>query len=133
MTVAPSSLAGKRILLVEDEVLVAMMIEEILLEFGCEVVGPVSRIDAARAAIEDDGFDCALLDINLRGQPVYPVAELLAEHGVPFGFITGYGAAGVPAKFGTHPVLQKPFDSQDVAAMLVRLTRKRRKAAPSPQ
>ncbi|HTY69799.1 MAG TPA: response regulator [Alphaproteobacteria bacterium] len=133
MTVAPSSLAGKRILLVEDEVLVAMMIEEILLEFGCEVVGPVSRIDAARAAIEDDGFDCALLDINLRGQPVYPVAELLAEHEVPFGFITGYGAAGVPAKFGTHPVLQKPFDSQDVAAMLVRLTRKRRKAAPSPQ
>src|SRR5579883_3168389 len=117
MTVAPSSLAGKRILLVEDEVLVAMMIEEVLLEFGCEVVGPVSRIDAARAAIEDNGLDCALLDINLRGQPVYPVAELLAEHGVPFGFVTGYGAAGVPAKFGTHPVLQKPFDSQDVAAM----------------
>ena len=129
-TTSTMPLAGIRVLLVEDEMLVAMMLEEVLQELGCEIVGPVSRIDAARAAIADDGFDCALLDINLRGQPVYPVAELLTEHAVPFGFITGYGAAGVPAKFGTHPVLQKPFDSRDIAAMLTRLTRTRRNAAP---
>ena len=132
MTAAASSLplAGMRVLLIEDETLVAMMLEEILQELGCEVVGPIGRIDAARAAIEGDGFDCALLDINLRGQPVYPVADLLAERAVPFGFVTGYGGAGVPAKFDARPVLQKPFNSQELAAVLARLTRKRRKAAP---
>jgi DNA-binding response OmpR family regulator len=116
-----------RVLLVEDETLVAMMLEEILQELGCEVVGPVGRIDAARAAIEDDGLDCALLDINLHGQPAYPLAELLTEHAVPFGFVTGYGDGGVPAKFGAHPVLQKPFNNHDLAAMLARLTARKGK------
>jgi CheY-like chemotaxis protein len=119
-----------RVLLVEDEVLVAMMLEEILEEFGCEVVGPIGRIEAAKAAIEHDGLDCALLDINLRGQPVYPVAELLTEHAVPFGFVTGYGKSGVAEKFAACPVLQKPFSSGELADVLTRLTRGRKATRP---
>jgi len=115
-----------RVLLVEDEVLVAMMLEEILEEFGCEVVGPISRIEAAKAAIEHNGFDCALLDINLRGQPVYPVAELLTEHAVPFGFVTGYGKSGVAEKFANCPVLHKPFSSRELAEVLTHLMRGRK-------
>ena len=126
MAAAISSLNGMRVLLVEDEVLVAMMLEEILEEFGCEVVGPISRIEAAKAAIEHNGFDCALLDINLRGQPVYPVAELLTEHAVPFGFVTGYGKSGVAEKFASCPVLHKPFSSRELADVLTRLTRGRK-------
>lgn len=119
---SPSSLAGTRVLLVEDEMLVAMMLEESLAELGCEIVGPVSRIDAAKVAIERDGFDCALLDINLRGQPVYPVAELLFERAVPFGFVTGYGQGDVVKKFAACPILQKPFTSRDLAVVMTRLT-----------
>lgn len=111
-------------LLVEDETLVAMMLEEIIEELGCEVVGPISRIDAATSLIEQNGLDCALLDINLRGKAVYPVAELLTRRAVPFGFVTGYGKGEVSPKFSACPILHKPFNSRDLAAVLTRLTEK---------
>ncbi len=117
-----SPLAGTRVLLVEDETLVAMLLEETLEELGCEVIGPVSRLDAARTVIQEERLDCALLDVNLRGQTVYPVAELLAERSVPFGFVTGYGPKDIAAKFGRHPVLRKPFQVRELAAVLTSLT-----------
>ena len=115
------SLSGTRVLLVEDEMLVAMLLEDALKELGCTVVGPISRVEAAENTIVAERFDCALLDINLRGKPVYPLAELLAKRSVPFGFVTGYGGGGVPAPFAGHPVLQKPFLTRDLAAVLTRL------------
>lgn len=118
------SLAGKRVLLIEDEMLVAMLLEEGLAELGCAVVGPIGRVDAAKRAVAAERFDCALLDINLRGQPVYPVAELLAKREVPFCFVTGYGEPGVAPPFAERPVLHKPFSSRELAAVVGRLTRR---------
>jgi DNA-binding response OmpR family regulator len=121
-----SSLAGTRVLLVEDEAMVAMLLEDVLEELGCEVVGPVGRIDAAKTAIEAERFDCALLDINLRGQEVYPLIELLDRRSVPFGFVTGYGASGVVKEFKQRPVLQKPFTTRELETVLTSMTRRRR-------
>lgn len=114
-------LAGTRVLVVEDEMLVAMLLEEALEELGCKVIGPVSRVEAAQTTIDAERFDCALLDINLRGKPVYPVAELLAKRSVPFGFVTGYGDRGVAAPFEGRPVLQKPFHPNDLAKVVAQL------------
>lgn len=113
-----TSLAGTRVLVVEDEMLVAMLLEEALQELGCKVIGPVSRVETAQTTIDSERFDCALLDINLRGKPVYPVAELLAQRSVPFGFVTGYGDRGVAAPFEGRPVLQKPFHTNDLARVV---------------
>jgi DNA-binding response OmpR family regulator len=118
-------LAGTRVLLVEDEALVAMLLEDVLEELGCKVVGPVSRIDAAKIAIEDETFDCALLDINLRGQPVYPLVKLLDERAVPFGFVTGYGTNGVEKQFNQRPILEKPFTARELETVLTTMTRNR--------
>jgi CheY-like chemotaxis protein len=124
------SLVGKRVLLIEDETLVAMLLEEGLAELGCAVVGPIGRVDAAKRAIDAERFDCALLDINLRGQPVYPVAELLAERHVPFCFVTGYAEPEVAPPFARRPVLCKPFSARDLAAVIARLTRSASAARP---
>jgi len=121
---AKSELAGKRVLLVEDEVMIALMFEDVLAELGCEVIGPVSRMAAAKTMIKTRHVDCALLDINLHGQPVYPLVELLTERSVPFAFVTGYGAGGVDEQFRQYPVLHKPFDSQGLKGMLVKMTRR---------
>lgn len=131
-----ASITGTRVLIVEDEMLVAMLLEDALEQLGCEVVGPVSRVEAAAATIDREHFDCALLDINLRGQPVYPVAELLAKRAVPFGFVTGYGGIGLAAPFDGRPVLQKPFQPRELAAILASLTAEKSKTkgrASSPR
>ncbi len=120
-------LAGTRVLLVEDETLVAMLLEDALAELGCEVVGPVARLDAAAEAIERDVIDCALIDINLQGRPAYPLAERLAARGVPFGFVTGYEPEDVEERFrGRRPVLRKPCDADQLRAALLDMTRARR-------
>ena len=118
-------LAGTRVLLIEDETLVAMLLEDALAELGCEVVGPVARVDAARSVIAHERFDCALVDIDLHGRPAYPLAELLDARGVPFGFVTGYGAGGVDREFSDRPVLAKPFDVGQLRDILVGLSRAR--------
>jgi DNA-binding response OmpR family regulator len=101
--------AVRRILVVEDEMLVAFLIEDYLTELGHSVVGPVSRLDAALHAARTESFDCAILDINLSGKQSFPVAQLLAERGIPFIFASGYGQAGLTPEFIERPVLQKPF------------------------
>jgi len=100
----------KRVLLVEDEALVAMMIQETLTEFGFQVIGPVSTASEALASARENHFDAAVLDINLGDGLVYTVAEILAKRGVPFIFVTGYDADSVDPRFAGVPVLQKPIE-----------------------
>jgi CheY-like chemotaxis protein len=102
-------LAGKRVLAVEDEALVAMWLEDLLRDLGCVVVGPANSIAAAVDLIETESVELAVLDINIAGEKVFPVAERLAAHQVPFVFATGYGASGVAEAFAQRPVLQKPY------------------------
>jgi PAS domain S-box-containing protein len=103
--------AGKpRVLLVEDEALVAMMIQECLGEFGYQVLGPIATAGEAAAKAKDGEFEAAVLDINLGDGAVYPIADLLAARGVPFVFVTGYDAETVEARFRKVPVLQKPIE-----------------------
>jgi CheY-like chemotaxis protein len=112
-------LAGRRILVVEDEMMIAMLVEDMLLELGCSVVGPVHALaEALELARSEAGLDAALLDVNLAGQPVFPVADALREKGVPAIFSTGYGDAGLRDIDRGAPVLQKPFRAGDLARAL---------------
>jgi PAS domain S-box-containing protein len=104
------SISGNRVLVVEDEALVAMVVTESLTMLGCSVVGPFSRCSEAIASIEADEVDAAILDVNLDGEMVYPLADLLTERGVPFIFVTGYGAESIDRRFTHIPVIQKPVE-----------------------
>jgi CheY-like chemotaxis protein len=107
-----------RVLLVEDEAMIAMLMEDMLGELGCDVVATVGQVEQAMAAAETAAIDLAFLDVNLRGVPVYPVAGVLRARGIPFAFVTGYGSAGVDPAYAGAPILQKPFQSRDLAAVL---------------
>lgn len=109
-----------RVLLIEDEALVAMLLEDTLLELGFSVTDTVSRVETALAAVERGGFDVAILDVNLSGQPAYAIADELRARGVPFVFATGYGAQGIEPAYRSVPVLQKPFGAGDLEAALRR-------------
>jgi CheY-like chemotaxis protein len=113
-----AKLKGLRVLVVEDEMMVSMLIEDMLGELGCQVVGPASRLDEAMALARDVDIDCAVLDVNLGGQPIFPLADLLRERGQPFAFATGYGDAGLRDVDRGSPVLQKPFREGDLARVL---------------
>lgn len=124
-----SSLGGLRILLVEDEAMVAMLMEGMLDGLGCQLVEWVPSVPAALKALRRGEFDGALLDVNLSGTTVYPVAEALACRKLPFVFVTGYGrTAELHARFPHAAVLKKPFDSGDLASVIkkeIALTSKR--------
>lgn len=107
-----------RILVVEDEMLVAMNIEDMLLDLGHEVAGLASRVEPALALAREGEFDVAMLDVNLAGKPSFPVAEILIERGIPVLFATGYGIKGIPEAFHACPVLQKPFREKDLGAAI---------------
>ena len=113
-----AKLKGLRVLVVEDEMMVSMLIEDMLSELGCEVVGPASRLDEAMSLASEADLDCAVLDVNLGGQPIFPLADLLRERGRPFAFATGYGDAGLRDVDKGSPVLQKPFREGDLARVL---------------
>lgn len=114
-------LAGKRILVVEDESIVAMLVEDVLTDLGAAVVGPASRVAEALGLVGAGGVDAALLDVNLAGETTTAVAEELGRRNIPFAFATGYGAAGLPPGFAGHPVLQKPFLERELHDMLARV------------
>jgi CheY-like chemotaxis protein len=118
-----ASLTGRRILVVEDEALVAMLVEDALLDAGCEVIGPVATVAEALALLAGTRPEAAVLDLNLAGETSTPVADALAGLGVPFVVATGYGAAGLPAEHRDVPVLAKPYDPAELTAALARLTR----------
>lgn len=119
MTSRPS-LRGLRLLVVEDEALVAMLVEDMLTDLGCVVVGVAGSVAKGLAVVgsEEVSFDGAVLDVNLGGEKVFPVADALAARGVPFVFATGYGAAGVAGRYAKAPVIAKPFGLPDLEAAL---------------
>lgn len=113
-----AKLDGLKVLVVEDEMMVSMLIEDMLTDLGCTVVGPAARLDEAMDLARDSDIDCAVLDVNLGGQPIFPLADLLREKGAPFAFATGYGDAGLRDVDKGSPVLQKPFREGDLARVL---------------
>lgn len=114
-------LEGKRVLIVEDEFFVAMQIEDALQSFGCETSGPYSTLELAGQASRREPVDIAILDINLNGESVYPLADELRERGIPFVFLTGYASTDLPEVSRSMPRLQKPFDSAAIRDLMQRL------------
>jgi CheY-like chemotaxis protein len=112
------SLGDRRILVVEDEPMIAMLLEDMLNDLGCVPVGPAYNAGQALDLIEGERFDAAILDVNLGGQRTTPVAEALRDKGVPFFFATGYGPAGIAGEFSKQLVLTKPFKQCELAAAL---------------
>lgn len=103
-----------KVLIVEDEMLVAMNIEDMLLELGHEVAGLAGRLAPGLALARDAEFDVAMLDVNLAGEQSFPIADALAERSIPYFFATGYGAKGVIEVHRHVPILQKPFRARDL-------------------
>jgi CheY-like chemotaxis protein len=108
----------KRVLLVEDDDLVAMMVEDMLDELGFTLHDNPQSVSAALVAVAKGGFDLAVLDVNLAGQAVFPVAEALDAAQIPFIFASGYGLGGVPEAWAGRPVAAKPFRIEDLEAVL---------------
>lgn len=116
------STAPTRILVVEDEFLIRTLLEDMLTDLGHEIAASAATVDEARKFAEAGEFDLAILDVNLEGQEIFPVAEILAKRNLPFIFVTGYGAGGLPEHFRSRPTLQKPFQSEKLEAALTDLS-----------
>lgn len=113
-----ASLRGLRVLIVEDQMVVAMDIEDALSGLGCAVVGPVGQLDAAVSAAGEEELDAAILDIDINGQPSFPVADKLKARGIPFMFSTGYGGTSLPEQWRGQPRLGKPFRRAELEELL---------------
>lgn len=111
----------RRVLVVEDEILIGMLLEDMLHELGYEVAATASRVEDAKTLAREAQVDAAILDVNLNGQEVYPVAEILADRGIPFVFATGYGERGLPPAYRQRPTLQKPFQQETLEHKLAGL------------
>lgn len=113
---------GSRAFVVEDETLVLFSLEDVLADLGCEVVAQAMRLDQAVATASKLGpVDVAILDVNIGGKPVFPVAEILKERGVPMVFATGYGREGLPPEWQDHAVIVKPYSLEDIERALTPL------------
>jgi CheY-like chemotaxis protein len=110
--------AAKRILVVEDEMMIRMLLEDMLGELGYMVAAEAARVDEALHAARNAEFDIAILDVNLNGQPVSPVADALVARGTPFVFATGYGERSLPDCYRDRPILRKPFQIEGLKQML---------------
>jgi CheY-like chemotaxis protein len=129
-----AALSGLRLLVVEDEAMVAMMIEDMLADLGCVVVEVAGTLTQGLAVAKDPAIelDGAILDVNLGGDKVYPVAEALAARGVPFIFSTGYGVAGIEKSFAHVATLAKPYGPRVLEQRLVSAFGRERPAGPAP-
>jgi CheY-like chemotaxis protein len=110
----------RRVLVVEDEVLVGMLVEEMLQELGYDVAALATHLDQALSLARSESFDFALLDINLNGKPSFPVADVIRARGLPFVFATGYGNRILDAPYADAPILQKPFSLYELRRALER-------------
>ena len=118
--VTDANISDLTVLIVEDEPLIAMSLEDALVDQGVTCLGPAGSVAAALEMIEAGGFDIALLDVNLRGERVDAVADRLAAAGIPFVFTTGHGAEGLPDAHRMRPVIGKPFRDVDITDALAR-------------
>jgi CheY-like chemotaxis protein len=116
-----SPFSGRRALLVEDEVIVAWLLEDMLSELGCAVVGPAASVRQALAMIDAEDIDVAVLDVNLNGETSYPIADALVARSVPFLFSTGYHKDRLRDGYRIFPALQKPFHVAELADILAKL------------
>ncbi len=114
-----------RVLIVEDEGTVGMLFEDMLTDLGYEVGAVATRLKDGLQKAENERYDCAILDVNLDGQPSYPIAQALIKREVPFLFVTGYGAKGLDRRFAQYPILAKPFLQSELEAALSNLLGKR--------
>ena|ERR671919_432778 len=124
-----AELRGLRILVVEDEFLVAMELESMLQDLGGEVIGPLGRLDQAVTVARDEALDLALLDVNVGGRLVTPVADALAARTIPFVFCTGYDVASLPGRHAAAPTLMKPCYAHELKNAV--LTSLRGRTAPA--
>ena len=118
--IASNDLTDLRVLVVEDEMLVSLLIEEVLTDSKCIIVGPYDRVPAALEAARTLALDAAVLDVNLAGTKVYPVAEMLSSRGIPFLLLSGYGSGAAPIEHPSWPVCSKPFKVEELTAMLAK-------------
>jgi CheY-like chemotaxis protein len=109
---------GKRILIVEDEFLIAIHAADVMEGLGFTVLGPVATIDQALTIVMEGGFDGAILDVNLSGSLIFPVAEALEERGIPFILTSGYEATGLPERWRERPHLRKPVIERELARLV---------------
>lgn len=125
-------LTGKRILAVEDEALIAVMLEDMLSDMGVVTVGPAGTVTSALALARSETFDAAILDVNLRGERIDPVAAILAERSIPFVFVTGYGEVKIDGQ--PHaPVIDKPYTQEKLARALFQILKGNGTSSPLPQ
>jgi CheY-like chemotaxis protein len=118
MNAPESVLTGLRVLVVEDEMLVSLLIEDMLADHACEIVGPFATVAEAVEAAMTEAIDIALLDVNIAGTKVYPVADVLKARRIPFLFLSGYGQSAIPRDQPDWRVCAKPFREVDLVEML---------------
>ena len=118
MTSDTTSSPGRRVLVVEDEPMIRLLLDEMLTDLGYTMAAEAGRLDEALVVAQQGEFDVAILDVNLDGQPVTPVVDVLVERGVPFVFVSGYARRGIPEGHSRAPLLQKPFQSEGLARAL---------------
>src|SRR5215475_13374134 len=118
-----SDSAQRRVFVVEDEIMIRMLLEDMLADLGYGVAASAGGLDEAIALARNSDFDLAILDVNLNGHTVYPVAEVLDQRGVPFVFSTGYGERGLPEAYRDRPTLQKPFQLENLDKALATVAR----------
>ena len=120
MSEARPPLQGKRVLVVEDELMIRMLLEDMLSELGYTITAEAGRIDEALEAARTAEFDLAILDVNVNNETISPVADALVARGLPFVFATGYGEGGLPEPYRDRPTLKKPFQVDGLEHVLRR-------------
>jgi CheY-like chemotaxis protein len=120
---SPPGPAQRRVFVVEDEIMIRMLLEDMLNDLGYGVAASASGLDEAVALARTSDFDLAILDVDLNGDAVYPVADVLTQRGVPFVFSTGYGGRGLPAAYRDRPTLHKPFRLENLDETLAMIGR----------
>lgn len=113
-------MSNPRLLIVEDEYLIRLLLEDMLVELGCSITAVAASLAEGKTHAASADIDLAILDVNIDGEQIFPAAEILKGRGIPFIFITGYGARGLPENYRNAPTLQKPFQMQDLKTTLAR-------------
>jgi CheY-like chemotaxis protein len=116
--------AGRRVLVVEDEPMIRLLLDDMLSDLGYTMAAEAGRLDEALSVASRGQFDVAILDVNLNGQPITPVVDILVSRGVPFVFVSGYARRGIPEGLGRIPLLQKPFQVEGLARALAAVAAK---------